>query len=182
MLLNCDAEEESRESLGLQGVPTSPSYRKSVLNIHWKDWSWSWNSNPLATLCEELTHMKRPWCWERLKVEGEGDDRRWDDWMASRTQSTWVWVNSRDWWWTGRPGLLQSMRLHRVRLDWATELNWRFSNQFIFLLLYWVIWALYILGINTIILSCKYFLSFSKQSCFIDFLFVCLFVLLYKRI
>ena len=52
--------------------------KKSVLNIHWKDWCWSWNSNTLATWWEELTHLKRPWCWERLKVGGEGDDRGWD--------------------------------------------------------------------------------------------------------
>ena len=51
-------------------------------NIHWKDWCWSWNSNTLATWWEELTHWKRPWCWERLKVGGEGDDRGWDGWMA----------------------------------------------------------------------------------------------------
>ena len=49
--------------------------KESVLNIHWKDWCWSWNSNTLATSCEELTHMKRPWCWERLRAGGEGDDR-----------------------------------------------------------------------------------------------------------
>ena len=64
--------------------------RKSVLNIHWKDWCWSWNSSPLATWCEELTHLKRPWSWERLKVGGEGDNRGWDDRMASPTQWTWV--------------------------------------------------------------------------------------------
>ena len=50
-------------------------HRKSVLNIHWKDWCWSWSSNTLATWCEELTHLKRPWCWERLKAGGEGDNR-----------------------------------------------------------------------------------------------------------
>ena len=65
-----------RESLGLQGDPTN-LLRKSVLNMHWKDWCWSWNSNTLATWCEELTHLKRPWCWERLKAGGEGDDRGW---------------------------------------------------------------------------------------------------------
>ena len=70
--------EDSWESLGWQGDPTSPSKRKSVLNIHWKDWCWSWNSNTLATWCEELTHLKRPWCWERLRAGGEGDDRGWD--------------------------------------------------------------------------------------------------------
>ena len=70
-----------------------------------------------------MTHLKRPWCWERLKV-GEGDDRGWDDWMVSLTQWTWVWVNPGSWWWTGRPGVLQSMGWQRVRHDWATELNW----------------------------------------------------------
>ena len=60
----------------------------------------------LATWCEELTHWKRSWCWERLKAEAEGDDRGWDGWMASPTQWTWVWVNSGNWWWTGRPGVL----------------------------------------------------------------------------
>ena len=94
-----------------------------VLNIHWKDWCWSWNSNILATWCEELTHLKRPWCWERLKA-GEGDDRGWDGWMASLTQWTWVWVNSGSWWWTGRPDVLQSMGSQRVRHDWVTEVNW----------------------------------------------------------
>ena len=64
------------------------------------------------------------WCWERLKMGREGDDRGWDGWMASPTQCTWVWVNSGSWWWTGRPGMLQSMGLQRVRHDWATELNW----------------------------------------------------------
>ena len=98
--------------------------RKSVLNIHWKDWCWSWNSNTLATWCEEPTHWKRPWCWERLRAGGEGDDRRWDGWMASPTRWTWVWVNSGSWWWTGRPGVLQFMGSQRVRHDWATELNW----------------------------------------------------------
>ena len=78
----------------------------------------------LATWCKELTHLKRPWCWERLKAGGEGDDRGWDDWMASPTQWTWVWVNSGSRWWTGRPGMLQSMGSQRVEHDWATELNW----------------------------------------------------------
>ena len=64
--------------------------------------------------CEELTHWNRPWCWERLKAGGEGDNRGWDGWMASPTQCTWVWVNSRRWWWTGKPGMLQSVGSHRV--------------------------------------------------------------------
>ena len=95
------------------------------MNIHWKDWCWHWNSNTSATWWEELTHLKRPWCWERLKAGGEGDDRGWDGWMVSLTQWTWVWVNSRNWWWTGRPGMLQSMGLQSQTWlrDW-TELNW----------------------------------------------------------
>ena len=98
--------------------------RKSVLNSHWKDWCWSWNSNTLATWCEELTHLKRPWCWERSKVGGEGDDRGWDGWMASLTWWTWVWVDSGSWGWTGRPGVLKSMGSQRFGHDWVTELNW----------------------------------------------------------
>ena len=85
MLLNCGVGENSWESLGLQGDPTSPSKRKSVLNTQWKDWCWNWNSSTLPTWCEELTHWKRPWCWERLRAVGEGDDRGWDGWMASPT-------------------------------------------------------------------------------------------------
>ena len=73
---------------------------------------------------EELTHWKRPWCWERLKAGGDGDDSGWGGWMASLTQRTWVWVNSRSLSWTGRPGVLQSMGSQRVGYDQATELNW----------------------------------------------------------
>ena len=85
---------------------------------------WSWTSNPLATWCKELTHLKRPWCWEKLKAGGEGDDRGWDSWMASPTQWTWIWVSSGSWWWTGKPGVLQFMGLQRVGHNWATDLNW----------------------------------------------------------
>ena len=81
-------------------------------------------SSTLAPWCEELTHLKRPWCWERLKAGGEGDDRGWDGWMASPTKWTWVWVDSGIWWWTGRPDVLRFMWSQRVRHDWATELNW----------------------------------------------------------
>ena len=95
----------------------------SPSNIHWKNWWWSWNSKTLVTWCEELTHWKRPWCWERLKAGGEGDNRGWDGWMASLTPWTWVWESCWSWWWTGKPGVLQSMG-HRVGHDWATELNW----------------------------------------------------------
>ena len=97
-------------------------------DVHWKDWCWSWSSNTLATWCEELTHLKRPSCWERLRAAGEGDDRGWDGWMASPTRWTWVWVDSGNWWWTGRPSVLWFMGLQRVGHDWATELNWRYSS------------------------------------------------------
>ena len=79
--------------------------------------------NTLATWCKELTHWKRPWCWERLKAGGEGDNRGWDGWMALPTRWTWVWVNSGSWWWTGSPGVLQSMGSQRVGHDWASELT-----------------------------------------------------------
>ena len=86
---------------------------------------WSWSSNMLATWCKELIHLKSPCCWERLKASREGDNRGWDGWMVSPTQWTWVWVNSKSWWWTGRPGVLQFVGLQRVRHNWATELNWK---------------------------------------------------------
>ena len=82
----------------LDYMEIQPIHPKAVLSVHWKDWCWSWNSNTMATWCEELTHLKRPWCWERLKAGGEGDDRGWDGWMTSLTQWTWVWVNSGSWW------------------------------------------------------------------------------------
>ena len=117
MLLHCGVREDSWESLGLQGDPTSPSWRRPVLSAHWKDWCWSWNSNTLATSWEELTHWKRPWCWEGLGAGGEGDDRGWNGWMASPTRWTWVWVNSGSWWWTGSPGVLQFTGSQRVGHD-----------------------------------------------------------------
>jgi len=120
MLLSCDVEEDSWESLGLQGNQISQSWRKWVLDIHWKDWCWSWGSNTLVAWCEELIHWKRPWCWERLKTGEEGDDRGWDGWMASPTWWTWVWANSR----TGKSGMLQSMGSERVGHNWVFELNW----------------------------------------------------------
>ena len=111
-------------SLGLQGDPTSPFWKRSTLGFLWKEWYKSWNSNTLATSCEELTHWKRLWCWEGLGAGGEEDNRGWDGWMASLTRWTWVWVSSGRWWWTGRPGVLPFMGSQRVGHDWVTELNW----------------------------------------------------------
>ena len=78
----------------------------------------------LATSCKELTRWKRPWYWEGLGAGGEGADRGRRGWIASPTRWTWVWVNSRSWWWTGRPDVLWFMGSQRVRHDWATKLNW----------------------------------------------------------
>ena len=88
------------------------------------------------------TRCNVPWCWERLKAGGEGDGRGWHGWMASPTQWTWIWVNSRSWWWTGRPGVLQSMGLQRVGHDWETELNWGIFNC-ILLLCICGLWGFY---------------------------------------
>ena len=122
MLLNCVVGEDSWESLGLQGDPTSPSQRRSVPGVHWKDWCWSWNSNILATWCEELTHWKRPWCWERLRAGREGDDGGWDGWMASPT-------NGHGFGWTlgvgdGQGGLVFCGSWCRKESDMTERLNW----------------------------------------------------------
>ena len=89
----------------------------------------SWKSKTLVTWCKELTHLKRHWCWERLKAGGKGDHRGWDDWMVSLTQWAWVWVNSGRWQWTRRPGVLHSMGSQTVRHNWVTELNWIEDNS-----------------------------------------------------
>ena len=107
--------------------------RLSETPILWKVLKY-WISNTLATWWEGLTHLKRSWYQERLRAGGEGDYRGWDGWMVSLTQWTWVWVNYMSWWWTGRPGMLQSTGSQRVRHDRTTELNWtdrlfNFSNK-----------------------------------------------------
>ena len=105
------------KSMGLQSVRHDWVTKLILMN-------WCWSSNPLATWREELTHWKRPWCWERLKTGGEGDDRGWVSWMASLTRWTWLWAVSGSWWWTGKPGVLQSMGSQRVGHNWVTKLNW----------------------------------------------------------
>ena len=94
--------------------------KETVLNIHRKDWCWNWDSNTLATWYKELTHWKRLWCWESLKAGGEGDNRGWDGWMASRW--TWVWISSGSWWWTGN--LVCCSPWSRKELDTTEWLNW----------------------------------------------------------
>ena len=98
----------------------------------------------LAIWCEELTHWKRPWCWERLKAGGKGDDRGYDGWIASPTQWTWIWVNSRSWRWTRRLGVVWSMGSQSQ--TWLSEWTELKEKQFYFFLcnLYiWFIWYIY---------------------------------------
>ena len=78
----------------LQGDQTSQSQRKSILNIHWKDWCWSWSSNTLATWCEETLIRKDSDAGKRLKAGGVRNNRGWDNCMAPPTQWTWVWAHS----------------------------------------------------------------------------------------
>ena len=127
----------------LEKTPESPLDSKEIQPVHRKEnqlWIFMGRTDAeaetLATWCEELTHWKRPWCWERLKAGGEGDDRGWDGWMASPTQWAWVSVNSGSWWWTGRPGVLQSMGLQRVRHDWATEMNYVYINIYMYIYIF----------------------------------------------
>ena len=84
-----------------------------------------WKLQCLTTWSEEWTHWKRPWCWERLKAGGEGDDRGWDGWMASPTWWTWVWVGCGSWWWIGRPW---GAALHGVMKGWAWLSDWTELN------------------------------------------------------
>ena len=87
-----------------------------------EDWCWSWYSNTLDNWCVEPTHLKRPWCWERLKAGEERDDRGWDGWMASPTRWTWVWVSSGSWWWTG--GLACRSPWGHKESNTTERLNW----------------------------------------------------------
>ena len=123
MLLNCGVGEDSwvpwtarRSNLSIL-KEISPEYSLEGLMLNLK-------LQYFGHLMQRTDLLEKPWCWERLKVGGEGDDRAWDGWMASLTWWTWVWVNSGSWWWTGRPGMLQSMGSQRIRHNWVTELNW----------------------------------------------------------
>ena len=89
MPLNCGAGEDSWKSLGQQGDQTSQSQGRSTLNIHWKDWCWSWSSSILIIWCKQMTHWRSPWCWERMRAGEEEGIREWDSWTASLVQWTW---------------------------------------------------------------------------------------------
>ena len=106
--------EDSWRSLGQQGDQTSQSLGKSTLNTCWKDWCWSWSSSTVGPLEKSLMLGK---------IEGRGEEgvRGWDGWMASPMQWIWTQANFMRWWGTGRPGVLQSMELQRVRHGWMTE-------------------------------------------------------------
>ena len=122
----------------LEKTLESPLDCKEIQPVHHKgDQSWVFirrtdfeAETPIFSPPEaKSSHWKRPWCWERLRAGGEGDDRGWDGWMALLPRWTWVWVNSGSWQWTGRPGVLWFMGLQRVRHDWATKLNWIHINR-----------------------------------------------------
>ena len=151
MLLNCDVGKDSCKFLGLQGDPTSPSWRRPVLGIHWKDWCWGWNSNTLATSCEKLTHWKRPWCWEGLggrRRKGRQRTRWLDgitdsmhefgwtlgvgdgqgglvccDWWGRKESDTTEWLN-----WGGASGkepVCQCRQYRRCEFDpWVRKILW----------------------------------------------------------
>ena len=106
-------------TVGLEKALESPLDCKEIQPVHPKEnQSWTFIGRTDADAetpvlwrpgVKNWLNLKRPWCWEGLKAGGKGDDRGWDGWIASLTEWTWVWVNFGSWWWTGKPGVLQSM-------------------------------------------------------------------------
>ena len=116
------------------GIPCTEE-REGLIR-HYVNQTWKKTLYRIPFIHHFLTYSRNPFLWIRVDLlektllmggmgaGGEGDDRGWDGWMAPPTQWTWVWVNSRSWWWTGRRGVLWFVGSQRVRHDWATELNW----------------------------------------------------------
>ena len=124
MFLNCGVGEDSWESLGLQGDPTSPFWRRSALGLLWKEWCKAetpvlWPPHAKSWLIGKDSDAGRHWGQEE-KGTTKDEMAGWHHWLDGR----WVWLNSRSWWWTGRPGVLWFMGPQRVRHNWVTELNW----------------------------------------------------------
>ena len=130
----------------LEKTLESPLDCKEIQPVHPKgDQSWVFIGSTdlklkfqyFVHLMQRVDSLERPWSWDGMRAGGEGDDRGWDGWMASPTWWTWVWVNSRSWWWTGKPGVLQFMGLQRFGHDWVPELSvfyWYISA----ILFYWI--------------------------------------------
>jgi len=93
-------------------------------------------SQYFGLLMRRMTYWKRPWCWERLKAGGEGDDRGWDGWIASLTWCPWVWVSSGSWWWTGKPGVVPSKESKEYDttelLDWNIYIYTHTHTNFLY--------------------------------------------------
>ena len=127
MLLNCGVGEDSWESLGRkESKPVNPKGNQSWIFIGRTDAEAE--APVLWPLDMKSWLIRKDWCWQQLKAGGEGDDRGWDGWMASPTRWIWVWASSRYWWWTEKPGVLQSVGLQWVRHR-ATELTDRDSGK-----------------------------------------------------
>ena len=127
--MNCGVGEDSWESLGLQGDPTNPFWRRSALGFLWREWRLSWNSSTLATSCEELTHWKRLWCWEGLGAGGEGDDREEKGTTEDEVAGWHHWLDGHESEWTpevgdGQGGLACCDSWGCKESDTTERLNW----------------------------------------------------------
>ena len=111
--------------------------------------------------------------WEGLGAGGEGANRGWDGWMASRPRRMWVWVNSGRWWWTGRPGMLRFMWSQRVGHDWATELNWTELNAFFLIVWGWLCRLFF--SVVFLVYKCPFNICCKGGLIILNFLNFCLF-------